>query len=274
MRPLVAIALFASGVAIAAQNPVNNPSFEVASVKPNKSGAAAGKAPGPEGDRVTAYNTRLLLFIQVAYNTSSDHIVSAPDWTITEKYDVVAKADQPLTGNSWQLMLRGLLADRFKLVVHTETRDVPVFALVMARSDRRLGRGLRPAAADCATLRARSEQTGEVDPCGAISRAQSLVRGMMTVRGAPIGWLIGTMSNDTQRQIIDETGLTGAFDWELTWTPQPFLGKPNDGRFPTIDREGPSIFTAIQEQLGLKLEPRRGPVDFLVIDHIERPTPD
>jgi uncharacterized protein (TIGR03435 family) len=273
-RLLLSSTLVATCAVSAAQNPADGPSFEVASVKPNKSGALTGRAPSPEVDRVRAVNTPLRTLVQVAYNIGVDRLVGVPEWIVRERFDIEAKADAPLTGNTWQLMLRTLLADRFKLLVHTETRDVPVFALVMARADRRPGPRLRPAAVDCATLRTRSEQTGDVDPCGAISRAQSLVKGMMTVRGAPLNWLIGTISSDTQRQVIDQTGLTGAFDWELTWTPQPFLGQPNDGRFPTIDREGPSIYTAIQEQLGLKVESRRGPVDFLVIDHVERPTPD
>ena len=274
MRLFLALAFVASYVVIHAQAPADNPSFEVASVKPNTSGAVTGKSPSPEGDRVTAYNTRLLLFVQVAYNIGADRIVGAPDWTIAEKYDVVAKAGQPLTGNTWQLMLRSLLAERFKLVVHTETREAPVFALVKSRRDGSLGPNLRSAQQDCAVMRAATSQTPDADPCGMRSLGTALVRGTMSLRGVPITMLLGAIARDLRRDVVDRTGITGLFDIDLTWTPQTFVGRPADGRFPSIDRDGPEIFTALQEQLGLKVEQETGQTNVLVIDHVERPTPD
>jgi len=94
------------------------------------------------------------------------------------------------------------------------------------------------------------------------------------MRGVSLLTVLAVVGRDTGRQVVDKTGLTGNFDWELTWTPQAFVGQPNDGRFPTIDREGPPISTAIQEQLGLKVESTKGPVEFLVIDHVDRLTED
>ena len=149
MRLLLASTFVATCAVSAAQNPADGPSFEVASVKPNKSGAVPGRAPSPEVDRVHAVNTPLRTLIQVAYNIGVDRLDGVPEWIVRERFDLEAKADAPLTGNTWQLMLRTLLADRFKLLVHTKTRDVPLFALVMARSDRRPGPRLRPAAVNC-----------------------------------------------------------------------------------------------------------------------------
>jgi uncharacterized protein (TIGR03435 family) len=172
-----------------------------------------------------------------------------------------------------EAMLRSLLAERYKLKAHTETRPQDVYALTIVRDDGQLGPGLRPAAADCATLTARAEQTGARDVCGLGSTGMAQVTGTMTVRGLSIGQLAGFISRDVRRRVVDRTGLTGAFDWTLTWTPQT-LARPDldRSRFPGIDPDGVTIFTALQEQLGLKLTASKQGVDVLVIDHIDRPT--
>jgi uncharacterized protein (TIGR03435 family) len=115
---------------------------------------------------------------------------------------------------------------------------------------------------------------GEI-PCGLRTFANALMTGRMSVRGFGLDQILGLLSRDAGRKVVDKTGLTGTFDFDLTWTPQVFLqGSFDRERFPSIDADGPSIFTAVQEQLGLKLESIKGSVEFLVIDHVEPPTPN
>jgi uncharacterized protein (TIGR03435 family) len=168
-------------------------------------------------------------------------------------------------------MLRALLADRFKLVVHTETKSESIWALVLARRDGKLGPNLRPASVDCAALRANA-QPGERSPCGDLG-SMAGVTGKMSARGMGLDVLVRALSREAGRQVVDRTELSGNFDWDLAFTPQPFLERSFDrDRFPPIDPSGPSVFTAVQEQLGLKLESRKGEGSVLVIDHVEHPT--
>jgi uncharacterized protein (TIGR03435 family) len=262
---------------VSAQTPVG-PTFEVASVKPNTSGPRALQRAGFQpGERVTLTNVTLRIMIQMAYPAVSD-IVGGPNWIgragpsdDADRFDVHAKAEAPASREQLQAMLRALLADRFKLAAHTEARTEPIWALVVARRDGKLGPHLRRATTDCAALR-QAAQPSEKDPCGTLSMAMALVTGTMKVRGLPLDQL-GRLSRDAGRRVVDKTGLSGPFDWDLTWTPQVFLqGSFDRERFPTIDPEGPSIFTALPEQLGLKLESQKGEGTVLVMDHVEHPT--
>ena len=174
-------------------------------------------------------------------------------------------------------MMQSLLTDRFKLRVHRETRDLPVFALVLARSDRRLGPKMQPATFDCsaaATARARGETpaipapVGERPVCGA--RANP---GRLLVGGYAILDFARNLAGFAGRPILDRTGLTGAYDFELTWTPDE--APPAGITLPAwYDPNGPSLQTAVQEQLGLKLDAATGPVEVLVIDGAEKPIED
>ena len=169
-------------------------------------------------------------------------------------------------------MLRTLLEERFQLRARREPKEVAGFALVLARGDGRLGPSLRRAEATCAEMRARPEQLPTADPCGAMSMANAGVRGTLNVHGLELRQLVLFATRDLGRPVIDETGLTGAFDWDLKFTPQSFLGHSfNRERFPTIDPDGPGLGTALEEQLGLKLQQRRVPRDTIVIEHVERP---
>jgi uncharacterized protein (TIGR03435 family) len=177
------------------------------------------------------------------------------------------------------LMMQALLAERFKLVVHRETREVSIDALVMARADRRLGPNLTPAAFDCDALRAafaRGERptppppNGDRPVCGART-----VPGRFLVGGYPIADFARNLSGFVGgRPIVDRTGLTGLYDLELTWTPDTPPAGRDGAPPPGFDPNGPSLFTAVQEQLGLRLEATTGPVEVLVIDSANRPTPD
>jgi uncharacterized protein (TIGR03435 family) len=199
-----------------------------------------------------------------------------PNWDV-DRFDVLAKAEAPSTRPQLQAMLRELLADRFKLTAHTETRTEPMWAIVLTHRDGKLGPKLRPATTTCADLRAawKPKEPGEPDPCGTRTFVNALTTGTMSVRGYALDQL-GILSLELgRRRVVNQTGLSGAFDWDLTWTPQRFLQGPFDhDRFPNIDPNGPSLSTALAEQLGLKFESQKGDDTILVIDHVEHPTED
>jgi uncharacterized protein (TIGR03435 family) len=190
-------------------------------------------------------------------------------------FDIAAKASAPATRDELQAMLRTLLAERFRLTVHTETRSEPIWALVLARRDGKLGPNLHPAANSCVELRAgwQAKAPGEHDPCGTWTFVNALRTGSMSVHGFALDQLSALSTDVGRRPFVNKTGLAGFYDWDLTWTPQVFLQAPFDrSRFPDINPDGPSAFTALEEQLGLKLESQKGDAPVLVIDHIERPT--
>jgi uncharacterized protein (TIGR03435 family) len=264
-----------------------DPAFEVASVKPNKSGDGGVRLGIQPGGRLTATNVPLRLLIRNAYQIQDFQLVGAPDWIAAERFDVVAKADgdvpPPQPGgppSALQLMMRTLLAERFKLAVHHETRELPVYALVVARSDGKLGSQLQASTTDCAAIMAAARGRGgppALSPPGRPPCGISLAPGRLGGGGFPLSQLATTLSQFVQRMVVDRTGLAGNFDFELTWTPDQFPQgppPPDAPPLPPIDPNGPSIYTAVQEQLGLKLDSRRDAVDVLVVDRVERPTED
>jgi uncharacterized protein (TIGR03435 family) len=284
----VAAALTVTASLHGAQTPASGPSFEVASVKPNKSGDGRIMLGMQPGGRFTATNVPLRALIRQAYQLQDFQIVGAPDWINNERFDIVAKAEgdvppaQPGTVGPMQLMMRNLLAERFKLVTHQESRELPIYALVLARSDGKVGSHLNPSQVDCAARMAAERGRG-MPPPGPPSPGQRpecglrIGPGTMAMGGFPLQQFAQTLSQFVQRVVVDKTGLTGPYDLDLTWTPdQRPQGPPPPGAppLPPIDPDGPSIFTAVQEQLGLKLDPQRGPVDVLVVDSVDRPTPD
>lgn len=271
------------GVGASAQSRAR-PSFEVASVKVNRSGDA--RTDGVlAGGRFSMINETLWRVIGEAYATPWPlprfRIIGGPDWIETDRFDIEGVSQGPLTWDLARLMLQGLLVERFKMVVHTETRQLPVFELVLARADGKLGSDLRRSDVDCAALRAaggpqQPPAPNQVRPC-----VMGFGFGRLTARGMTIAELATVgVSRAAGRPIIDRTGLVGAFDWTLAWTPENLPprapGTPPDRPLVvnglTIDPNGPTLSTALQEQLGLKLQSAVGPVDVLVIDHAERPT--
>jgi uncharacterized protein (TIGR03435 family) len=177
--------------------------------------------------------------------------------------------------------MRNLLVERFGLKARSETREMPRYDLVLARSDGRLGAQLTKSTTDCQAIFAAARRGGGPPaPPAPGERPQCGMRigpGVLSGGAFPLSQLATALSPMVQRVIIDRTGLTGLFDIELKWTPDQFpQGAPPPGApaLPPIDPNGPSIFTALQEQLGLKLEATRGPVDVLVIDSVSQPTPD
>ena len=241
-------------------------------------------------------NATLREVLRVAYHLQDFQITGGPRWIASERFDIAAKAEGelPPLPAVWPtdgppapvfLMVRSLLADRFKLIVHSETRETPVYALVMARTDRRPGPQLRASEIDCGAFRAarsaaqRTAPTappppplpGERPTCGAGGGPGRFAAGAM-----PIAALAANLSMRLNRAVLDRTDLAGNFDITLEFTPDQLPpgavdNAPPNGP-PPAPADGPSLFTALQEQLGLKLEPRRGPVEFLVIDQVDRPT--
>jgi uncharacterized protein (TIGR03435 family) len=261
--------------------------FETASVKPNRSGDLLIKLDFPTPDRLTAANVPLRELVRFAYDVQDARLQGGPDWIRSERFDIVAKADRSL--GAWGpsgppaealAMLRALLSERFALTTHRETRTLPVYALVRARENGQLGPELRRSSLDCEGA-ATPGQPVLLPPASDPARSTCGMRigpGQMVVGGTPLPQLATVLSQFVQRIVIDRTELRGPFDWHLNWTPERLLppGPPPPGAppLPPIDPNGPSIFAALQEQLGLKLEPRQTPLDVIVIDRVDRPTAD
>lgn len=233
------------------------------------------------GGTFSVTNGRVAALIAFAYQLQNFQLVGVPDWARTDRYDILAKAGRdlpptPLAGEAPEmLMLRALLADRFKLAVHRETRETPIYALVVARSDGRLGPALRRSETDCAALmKAAGDRRAAPAPPTA---ARPLVCGMRNMNGdviasaLPMSAFVSLISTELGRVVVDRTGLSGEWDFDLTFAPDRTRPAAADA---TPDPNRPTLFTALQEQLGLKLEATSGPVDVLVIDRIEHLTED
>ena len=313
----LAAALSIITVTATAQSPPA-PSFDVTSVKRNTSGGGGMQMRNMPGN-VSAFNVPVRQLIRMAYQVQDFQVVGAPAWENTDRFDVEGRFDPaaPLVGfdtppQRMSAMMKTLLRDRFGMLAHTETREMPILALTVARSDGRLGPQLKPAAVDCAAIgRGRGPldgrggpppdgriggppadgrlggpppdgrgapppgapfSLGERPPCGdRMGFGQLLAGGISMARLAT-----QVLSQLTGRIVIDRTGLTGAYDINLKWSPTPDQlppGPPPPGFVPPpIDPNGPSLFAALQEQLGLKLETERGPVQVLVIDRLQAPT--
>ena len=259
---------------LAAQQPA--PAFEVASIKRNNDGANSTTMLIAPSGRFVARDVLLRDLIGYAHGNSdpfiplpNSRVIGGPDWIDRERFDIEAvpsaSAKRPGPLQIMQ-MLRSLLAERFRLVAHKEQRELPVFVLTVARADGTLGPNLRRSTGGCSVP---AEKRPGPSSCGMQYR-----RGYIEAHGMTLDTLVlhGLLLN-LDRVVIDKTGLKGDFDWTLEWGADPSTQSDDPDR-PRSDGLGPSIFTALQEQLGLKLESARGPVEVLVIDSVERPTPD
>jgi uncharacterized protein (TIGR03435 family) len=264
-----------------------NPTFEVASIKRNTSGDGRVFIRNQAG-RFVATNVTLKLLIRNAYRLQDFQISGGPSWLSADHFDIVAKVDSgveqtPFTPDqsapsTVQLMIRALLADRFKLVVHTEKKDLPIYALVVARKDGRLGAELHKSEIDCGALAAAPGRSSQPPPTpGGLPQCGVRIGiGNMSVNGGTLAQLANSLAMFVGRTVVDKTELTGAFDFNLTWTPDQMpnvqAGPPPPNAPPPPPADAPSIYTALQEQLGLKLDSTRGPVEILVIDRADHPT--
>jgi uncharacterized protein (TIGR03435 family) len=257
--------------------PGDLPGFEVASVKPHKSGE--GSTILLTADGLTATRVTVKFLIEQAYDVEDDEISGAPGWVDSETYDVVAKvssSDLPaldkLDEKQRLRMLQPVLAERFQLKVHRAPKEIPVYALVIAKNGPKLHLA-KPGD---------TYADGLKGPDGKPSGRPGMMmwsRGRLVAQGIPIASLLPPLTQQLEHTVLDKTGLKGTYDITLQWTPEddraPMYNGAEGGRqgsAPAADPSGASIFTAIQEQLGLKLESQKGQVQGLVIDHVERPS--
>jgi uncharacterized protein (TIGR03435 family) len=251
------VLLVAAGSGLWAQPPFK---FDVATVKPNSTDDH--RIMMRFGGRTNATGVNLKLLMTIAYDVRDFQIVGGPGWIATERFDIVAKAEgapDQLTPEQFRPMLASLIEDRFQLKIHRETKEMPVYALVVAKN------GLK--------LKANAGEPGPMLRMG---------RGQLSGMKIPMKMLLQQLAQQLGRPVVDKTGLTGEYDFTLTWTPQLGeggagfgSGPPGPGGFegpPPVDPNGPSIFSAVQEQLGLKLESEKGPVEVVVVDRVEKPT--
>jgi len=276
-----------SGAARAQEPAAAEPAFEVVSIKPNDAGdgrVMIGLQPG----RFSAVNVTPRDLIRQAYRVQDFQIVDAPEWLAAERFDVQGTLPRDDPGGQppperVSAMVRRMLADRFGLVLHRDTRELPVYALVTARDDGTLGPNMTPAKTDCEAQRGRRSggppgpppQLGERIDCGMM-----MGPGTLNAGGMQIADLARSLSQSLGRVVLEETGLDGRYDFQLRYATQftnvAFGGPPAGAEAVRVevDQNLPELPTAIEEQLGLKLDARRGPVEVLVIDRAERPEPN
>jgi uncharacterized protein (TIGR03435 family) len=265
-----------------ADAPSGRPAFDVTSVKPNKSGEGRiSMLPAANGGW-SAANVTLGMLIRIAFQLQDNQIAGGPKWLFEDRFDVLGSGNAPGAAPSMLFpKLQTLLADRFKLVTHTETRELPMFALVRTGQDK-LGPRLKPSTAtDCPV--APPPGAGNSRPIPQpMSPAQMQVCGIMLGPGrissghVTIDQIANNLSRIAGSMVVDKTGLQGFYEFTLEYTPDPSLAGRSDlpGRPPGPERpanDGPSLFAALPEQLGLKLESTKGPVSVLVIDRAEQP---
>ena len=277
-----------------------NTRFEVVSIRPaaDTTGPLGRFIPTAQGLEYSQLPIGWLL--RLALQKPDYQMIGAPGWIDTDRYTIMAKAPEGTPPAAFTTMLVNLLKDRFQLATHLETRELPIFHLVVARTDGRLGPNLKATPADCqATIAARDAALqaaaagrgapppmpppGDLKappPCG----FGRLLTGDAAVSGRTIAQFVTTLSEWVGRPVIDKTGLTGLHDFTLRFAPDgvraagplgPTLAVLGaQGPAPAVDPNAPSLSAALQEQLGLKLESARGPVEVVVVDRLEKPTPD
>lgn len=251
--------------------------FEVVSIKPFDASGGATPRSGTRGTRYDFFGLPLRWLVGQAFRATFDRLVDLPEWAVTERYAIAGTIPDGVPVSALPVLMTNLLKDRFRMVAHTETREMPVYNLVLARSDKRLGPSLKETSAECrAAMEARdaAPQRGASPPSApTVSGAcppQGLNIGFISQGGIRMTILTQSLTQMVSRPVIDRTGLTGYYDYTLKWMPELGIGPPG----PPVDPDAPSVFTAVQEQLGLKLEAGRGPVEVVVIDRLEKPTLD
>ncbi len=242
------IAFFSSGL-----NAESCGAFDVASIKVNTSGVGGGfpeLAPG--GKRVTATNQMMLMLIMAAYDVSPLQISGIPSALSQERYDIDAACDQQMTKEQLPRLFRGLLAERFRLSAHRETKEQPVYALVLRKGSPKLDKTSHP------DEKPGFKQSGY----------------SFTFTNADMSYLVFVLSQVTGRKVVDRTQLSGQYDFTLNYAPNRLAATDSSNVSPSIDGPPESVFTALREQLGLDLKSEKDQVEFIVVDHLDRPTPN
>lgn len=263
------------GVALLTVAPLGAQTFEVASVKKN-----AGDGPPGMEIRVTpnggfiATNVPLRTLIRDAFRVQDYQLIDLPAWAASERYDITARSAG--TAPDWQPMVQNLLRERFRLVARSESREMPIYVATLASRDGRLGPQLQPAPPAtteyCAGQRLPEGRRPPANPAIAFCGMRQSI-GTVQGRDLALPALWRFVSQQAGRAIVDRSGLSGNYVFDLTWTPEQFASRdtPAVVNGNSIDPNGPSLFTALQEQLGLRLDAQRGPVDVLVVERIDRP---
>jgi uncharacterized protein (TIGR03435 family) len=235
-----------------------SPSFEVATIKPSKPDAP-GKGFRVMGRRFTTLNTSLSDLISFAYGVHNKQVIGAPDWAATDKFDIDAVPDGEgaPSDKQWRGMVQKLLAERFQFTIHHDKRELSVYALSVAKGGPKLAKS-------------------EGDPNGLPALFFRGRLGDLTVRNANMADFAGLMQAAVlDRPVVNQTGLEGKYDFTLNWTPDDsqFSGMGAKIPPPTDSADAPpNLYTAIQEQIGLKLDATKAPTDVLVIDKVEKPS--
>jgi bla regulator protein BlaR1 len=229
--------------------------FEVASIKPAAPGGHGLQIQIAPGGRFVAKNVSVKILIQQAYGVRDFQITGGPGWIGSERYDINAKGEEARTPEQLKPMLQALLADRFKLQIHRETKELPMYGLVVQKNGTKL-----------------QESKAGNGPGPRIRMGRGLIEG----QGMSMAILANQLGQQLGRSVTDKTGLTGTYDIKLEWTPDESQGSGprelgGEGG-PPVDTAGPTIFTALQEQLGLKLDSQKGAVEILIVDRAEKAT--
>ena len=262
-----------NGPPMRAQTAAIRPAFEVAATKRNTGVTSGESIHIRRGGGFEIQNMPVRGMIREAYRMSGYQVSGGPGWIDSERYDIVAKAGGDATPEEFMLMLKALLEDRFGLKAHRETREGSVYVLSVTKG----GIRMQHAEGTCVPRDPKSSPAptppGEkpVNYCGNMRRGNQTIDGrgepVGFVTGAtPLGTLAGQLSSILDRTVLDKTGLDGIFNFHLEWAPDSATAASSDVG------QGPSIFTAIQEQLGLRLESGKGPVEFLIVDQVQQPS--
>ena len=253
--------MFAAGVAISALA-VAQPQFEVASIKPNHSGDGRMGISMEPGGRFVATNVPVKTLITMAYDLKDNQVSGLPGWANSDRFDITAKPESVSAFNNCEQsgMLQAMQTDRFKLTFHKETRELPIYALVVAKGGVKMEVSKGNANFD-------DDAKAKSTPMPGRGGGQGIRRMRGEINGAnvTVDMLVDQLSNIVGRSVADKTGLTGSYDFVLKYT-------PDSAEAPAADSPNPSIFVAVQEQLGLKLESQKDPVDLYIIDRVEKPS--
>ena len=288
------IAAWVSTLSLSAQAPTPSPTstdvaFDVVSVKPNNSGSTSSSTSGRAGS-FTASNVTARQLIIFAYRLRQFQLTGGPGWISADRYDVAARPPESAKPDN-PAMTRALLRDRFKLVFHTEKRELPIYALVVQRSDGRLGPGLKRIPDDECPPPGSPRRGGPPPPAAspfdpnAVAACGSIIfgPGRLLAHGVPIDMLSRSLANlpaitSFNRPVTNLTKLEGMYDFDFRFANEFGRGGPPPVSGPAAapnaitPGDEPALFTALQEQLGLKLNSQRATLDVLVIDSIDRPT--
>ena len=281
------LGLQAQNISVGGGNKAPDPniplSFEVATIKPNKEGGTNQSIRRQPGGLFTVVNMPVRTLITFAYQLQSYQLVGGPSWVGDDRFDIVAKmaGDPPPVApqagaDHMMLATRTLLAERFKLVLRRETRELDIYALTMARPGGKPGPAMKVSTQDCSpeALKARAGAApNTLKPifCGIRASAP----GKVSFSGMPISFYTTFLAGPAGRFVVDRTGIEGNWDFDLSYAPPPPVGQlPPGATPPPIDTNLPDLFTAVQEQLGLRLQATKGPVDVIVIESIQQPIPD